>query len=94
MTTKTLFDLPLRTFGPAYEPRLDAERVENQHENIKALMLRGGWWSLAEIAAALDYPESSISAQLRHLRKPAFGGYNVEKQRRRGGTWEYRVCQQ
>lgn len=63
----------------------------------------GGWRTLADLAAALNTPEASASAQLRHLRKPhlchrALGlpegqTYRVEKRRREGlpGTWEYRV---
>jgi hypothetical protein len=73
-------------------------------------MLRGAafgrraaaWRSLAEIARATRYPEASVSAQLRHLRKSRFGGYRVRKRLRRsesgerefqrGPTWEYRVA--
>ena len=55
-----------------------------------------GWYTLRELAQLTCYGEASISAQLRHLRKPQFGGYVVEKRRRRGegpraGVWEYRV---
>jgi len=84
-----------RTFGPAYDPKLDAERLANQHIRIRDFMLRGAWWSLREIAVRLKYPEASISAQLRHLRKPEFGAYKVEKRRRNeGGTWEYKVSKE
>jgi hypothetical protein len=43
------------------------------------------------------YASASISAQLRHLRKPQFGSHCVEKRRRPhkdgkvGGTYEYLV---
>ncbi|HEV2195068.1 MAG TPA: hypothetical protein VGR55_05780 [Candidatus Acidoferrum sp.] len=47
------------------------------------------------------YPPASISAQLRHLRKREFGGYEVEKRQRLSGrvlhgedfgtVWEYRL---
>jgi hypothetical protein len=59
------------------------------------MLARNGWKTLAEIRQTFDYPESSISAQLRHLRKKQFGSYRVEKRRRNGlkGTWEYRVLQ-
>jgi hypothetical protein len=53
-----------------------------------------GWMTLRELAELTCYGEASISAQLRHLRKPQFGGYVVEKRRRgfgRHGTWEYRI---
>ncbi len=87
------------TYGPTYDEQLDGRRISDQHARIRGYMLtvtrRGGWQTLAEIRAALGYPEASISAQLRHLRKSRFGAYRVEKRRRQpdGGTWEYQVRQ-
>ena len=55
----------------------------------------GGWMTLREIAELTNYGEASISAQLRHLRKPHFGGYVIEKRRRgpvTNGAWEYRIA--
>lgn len=50
------------------------------------------------------YGEASISAQLRHLRKPQHGGFVVEKRRREvaevmcevehGPVWEYRLSRE
>ncbi len=82
-----------RDMGTAYSERIDGPRIHKQHEDIRDYMLARDWKTLAEIKNALGYPESSISAQLRHLRKPQFGSYEVEKRRRtpKGGTWEYRV---
>jgi hypothetical protein len=85
-----------RTFGPAFEGRIDRARIVKQHEEIRSWMLVRNWHTLNEIESALGFPQSSISAQLRHLRKKQFGGYLVDKRRRveRGfvtGTWEYRV---
>ena len=37
------------------------------------------WLTLDELAKLTHYPQASISAQLRHLRKPEYGGYAVEK---------------
>lgn len=79
------------THGPAYDPRLDKARLQRQHERIRDLMRDGAWRTLGEIAALTRDPESSISAQLRHLRKPRYGSWRVEKQRRSQGTWEYRL---
>lgn len=79
------------TYGPAYSPVLDGERIQKQHEVIRDFMLRSGWKTLAEIEEALGYPQASVSANLRHLRKPAFKEYRVEKRRRTTGTWEYAV---
>lgn len=86
----------MSTFGLAYNPKLDGERIQKQQDRVREWMLaHGGWGTLAEIRDALGYSDASISAQLRHLRKPQFGSYRVEKRRRnRRGTWEYRVLRQ
>lgn len=83
-----------KTFGPAYNEQLDGVRVEKQHIKIRDFMLQTGqWWTLAELHQELNFPEASISAQLRHLRKKRFGAYTVRKRRKTetGGTWEYKV---
>lgn len=59
------------------------------------------WLTLEELAKLTNYPPASISAQLRHLRKQEFGGYEVEKRQRVSGrilhgedfgtVWEYRL---
>ncbi len=87
-----------RTFGPDYDARVDRLRLRTQFEVIRDVMLSaavcGAWLTLRELGRITGYGEASISAQLRHLRKPQFGGYAVEK-RRRGeptkGVWEYRL---
>ena len=80
------------TFGPAFEEKVDGKRIRTQMDTIRSYMLQAGWQILAEIAEATDVPPASASAQLRHLRKTRFGGYDVRKRRRGdGGTWEYRV---
>jgi hypothetical protein len=59
------------------------------------------WLTLDELSMLTHYPPASISAQLRHLRKQEFGGYEVAKRQRRSGrilhgedfgtVWEYRL---
>ena len=59
------------------------------------------WLTLDELAKLTHYPQASISAQLRHLRKPRFGGFELEKRPRASGrllrgedygtVWEYRL---
>jgi hypothetical protein len=88
-----------------------AEEDETQLAAIRELMqrsfARGIWLTLGEIAEVTEFAEASISAQLRHLRKPRHGGHRVEKRRRPHGAaaaapkiwdarrgpviWEYRV---
>jgi hypothetical protein len=63
-----------------------AEEDETQLAAIRELMqrsfARGVWLTLSEIAEITEFAEASISAQLRHLRKPRHGGHRVEKRRR------------
>lgn len=84
----------LRFDGPTYEPEFDQERLTGQILRIRDLMLDGTWRTLGEIRAITGDPESSVSAQLRHLRKPRFGAYLVDKRRRveGSGLYEYRVA--
>jgi len=59
------------------------------------------WLTLDELAKLTHYPPASISAQLRHLRKPQFGAFLVKKRPRTmrtvlrgedfGTTWEYQL---
>jgi len=60
------------------------------------------WLTLRELAAITGYGEASISAQLRHLRKPRFGSFVLEKRVREDAAtssrkashrlrWEYRL---
>lgn len=86
---------PHRFDGDSYVAQVDQPRLAGQFERILRLMLSSGAWrTLAEIAAATGAPPASVSAQLRHMRKPRFGSYVVMK-RRRGdvsrGLFEYRV---
>ena len=95
-TEQTSFFVPAKKAphfaGPDYIAKLDQKRLTGQHERIKNLMLDGRWRTLPEIAEACRAGESSVSAQLRHLRKPEFGGYTLHRQRRTlGGLNEYKV---
>jgi hypothetical protein len=70
----------------------DCARLEGQLRRIYELMVDGEWRSLADIERITGFPQASISAQLRHLRKTRFGSHSVEKRRRgESGTWEYQV---
>jgi len=84
----------MRFNGPSYDHGTDSERLTKQHASIRELMLDGVWRTLREIEAATGYASASVSAQLRHLRKPRFGSYIVEKRHRGApalGHYEYRV---
>jgi hypothetical protein len=89
--------------GEAYEPKLDRARLALQIERVRVQMLGVEWITLRELKLALEknfsptaFPESSLSAQLRNLRKPGYS-YRLLKRRRAGahgpgaGIWEYRL---
>ena len=85
-----------------------------QREVLRDVMLSAGecatWLTLAELGRITSYPPASISAQLRHLRKPRHGGFRLEKRCRHaaktrfaavagetpphGPVWEYRLRRQ
>lgn len=84
----------MSTYGPTYSAQHDQGRLASQMETIRTFMLRSQWVTLGEIERATGYGQSSISAQLRHLKKAQFGGYILEKQsrgERYRGLWEYRL---
>ena len=79
------------TFGPTYIESLDGNRLTKQLHAIYRYMSDGGWHTLEEISR-LGYPEASVSAQIRHLRKPRFGGFTILKRRvSRNGLWRYQL---
>jgi hypothetical protein len=88
-------DVPEANFdGPDYVPALDKARLTGQIWRVYTYMSDGRWRTLREIAAGTNDPESSISAQLRHLRKKKFGEHLVEKRRRgnrEAGLFEYKL---
>lgn len=75
--------------------------TENTHQRqaVLALMSDGKFRTLFELERELrkrgrTYLSTSISARLRELRNPKFGGWIVERRRREGATdrtQEYRV---
>jgi hypothetical protein len=78
--------------------------LRTQREVLRDVMLSAGrcdaWLTLHELARLTQYGEASISAQLRNLRKPRYGGFVLEKRQREGavlrgtesGTvWEYQL---
>jgi hypothetical protein len=95
--TEQELDTVLDFDGETFDKDLDGKRLSRQLLAVKTLMWDGRWRTLRMIQTATGFPEASISARLRDLRKPRFGGFIVERQRRldrrckAGGTWEYRL---
>jgi len=80
--------------GATYDPAFDHARLEKQLGRVYAAMSDRAWRTLTEISSLTGDPESSISARLRDLRKPKFGGYIINR-RPRGdrsiGLFEYQL---
>jgi hypothetical protein len=88
--------------GAAYVPSIDKARLSVQISRILTYMLGGEWRTLREARVDLErlyaptlFPEASISANFRNLRKEPYR-LTVEKRRRVGvrpgaGVWEYRI---
>lgn len=85
MTNNMRFD------GSDYQPPRDDKRLSKQYLRVFNYMKDGFWYTLAEIAKATGDPEASVSAQLRHARKPRFGGHTVEKKYMHNGLYIYRL---
>jgi len=84
----------MRFNGADYNPYRDNARLTGQLLRIWDAVSDGRWYTLKDIAVLTGDPEPSISAQLRHLRKPRFGGHIVERQYITNGLYQYRVLLQ
>ena len=80
--------------GSTYEPEFDCERLGTQMRKVYRVMFDGAWRTLPELSEKTGYPQQSISARLRDLRKEKFGSHRVAR-RARGervrGLFEYRL---
>jgi hypothetical protein len=97
--------LEKRTLRAAMVSRFARAGRRRQRDVLCDVMLSASqcdtWLTLDELAKLTHYPPASISAQLRHLRKLEFGGYEMEKRQRISGrilrgedfgtVWEYRL---
>jgi len=88
LETAKIFD------GSDIEPEYDNIRLSKQMARIFNYMKNGQWKTLEEISENTKAPHSSVSAQLRNLRKAEFGSHTIEKQSRGNrinGLWEYKL---
>ena len=77
--------------GPTYDPALDRDRLTKQLGRVYDALASGEWWTLADLARAAGGSEASVSARIRDLRKPRFGGYEIERERVVAGLFRYRL---
>jgi hypothetical protein len=81
----------LRFNGADYVPNRDDPRLAKQIYRVWDAMYDGRWKTLQEISFITGDPEASISAQLRHLRKPRFGSHTIEREHIKHGLYQYRL---
>ncbi len=79
----------MRFNGDDYVPERDDARLSVQYVRIFELMKDGKARGLQEISSITGDPPASISAQLRHMRKPRFGSHVVVKEYMGDGLYLY-----
>lgn len=80
--------------GKTFDKKVDGERLSSQQRRVEELMSDGEPRTLLQIAIALrklygaHFPEASISARLRDMRR---AGYTIERSRKtpKSGLWIY-----
>jgi hypothetical protein len=77
--------------GVTFDRKRDGARLDKQMRDVWALMRDGMPYTLDRLAELTNHPEASISARIRDLRKPKFGGHHVERTYLGHGVWVYRV---
>jgi hypothetical protein len=101
-----IVDAVLTIFAPSWRITIIACAVRRRQRDVLCDVMLSArqcetWLTLEELAKLTHYPQASISAQLRHLRKPEYGGFVVEKRPRAldavlrgedfGTVWEYQL---
>lgn len=77
--------------GRTYDHARDGARLGDQMCSVLSLMADGKFRTLAEIASQTNAPEASVSARLRDLRKPRFGGHTVNRSYVQRGLYQYQL---
>ena len=77
--------------GADYDHIRDYTRLEGQIFDIYLSIKDERWYTLAQIERGTGHPQASISAQLRNLRKPRFGGFVIKREHVKGGLYRYRI---
>ncbi len=76
--------------GATFDQARDGSRLNAQLQRVLKVMEDGKARFLHELAAEADAPEASVSARLRDLRKPKFGGYTIVREYVSAGLWSPR----
>jgi len=77
--------------GATYNHARDSARLADQTLLVFSLMKDGKYRTLRSIAEETGAPEASVSARLRDLRKPRFGGHTVNREYLGLGLYQYQL---
>jgi len=80
--------------GKTYEPEHDRARLSTQLDRVKDYMKDQEWHDIEEIRNIAGGTSQSISARIRDLRKPKFGGWVIDRRRvgnKKRGLFQYRM---
>ena len=91
MVDEDMPDFDAHFNGDDYQPERDKERLRGQILRVYTAIKDGRWRTLRQLAEITGDPEASVSAQLRHLRNPRFGGHEIVKRYIKNGLYEYRL---
>lgn len=83
----------MRFNGSDYIRSRDDNRLMAQYQRIFLLMRDGVFRTLPEMELLTGDPPASISAQLRHMRKPRFGCHTVNKIYLGNGLYAYQLVE-
>ena len=77
--------------GVTYDHVRDSHRLGTQLESIRDFMEGRGYVTLKEVEDYTGYPQASISAQIRNLRKDRFGKRTISREHISGGLYKYKL---
>lgn len=77
--------------GATYVPTRDGTRLNRQLDIVRKAMLDMREHTLSELSMLTRGTTASISARLRDLRKPKYGGYTIIRSSLGGGIHSYRM---
>lgn len=80
--------------GETYVAKNDKDRLKAQLERVRALVLTGRKWTLKQLTSFAGGSEAGVSARLRDLRKPRFGGYRIDRTRTKDGLHFYQYIKE
>lgn len=80
--------------GNTFSAELDGARLSGLLFRVFSALSSGRWMTLQELQEKAGGSLCGVSARVRDLRKPKFGGYVIERRRRgnpKSGLHEYRM---